>query len=76
MDALSNWTADEILLEHSRTVVWLLHKPKPCSRMVRCGRRVSWRYFMLRFLHRRNGVYMQQRWAGAYDFRDRESDSN
>src|SRR5438445_13354438 len=26
MDALSNWTADQILLEHSRTVMYLLHK--------------------------------------------------
>jgi hypothetical protein len=26
MDALSNWTADEILLEHSKAVAYLLHK--------------------------------------------------
>jgi len=26
MDALSNWTADEILLEHSRAVVYSLNK--------------------------------------------------
>src|SRR5881628_870830 len=26
MDALSNWTADEILLEHSRAVTYLLNK--------------------------------------------------
>src|SRR5438132_11212520 len=26
MDALASWTADEILLEHSKTVSFLLHK--------------------------------------------------
>src|SRR5438445_1637756 len=26
IDALSNWTADEILLEHSKAVAYLLHK--------------------------------------------------
>src|SRR5947209_6830984 len=26
MDALSNWTADEILLEHSKPIAYLLHK--------------------------------------------------
>ena len=30
MDALSNWTADEILLQHSKVVACLLHNFKQC----------------------------------------------
>ena len=64
MDALSNWTADEILLEHSRTVVWLLHKLQAilADGAVRATGFLALFYAAVLFTEG-IGVYMQQRWA-------------
>jgi uncharacterized membrane protein (DUF2068 family) len=64
MDALSNWTADEILLEHSRTVVWLLHKLQAVlvDGAVRATGFLALFYAAVLFTEG-IGVYMQQRWA-------------
>lgn len=64
MDALSNWTADEILLEHSRTVVWLLHKLQAvlADGAVRATGLLALFYAAVLFTEG-IGVYMQQRWA-------------
>jgi uncharacterized membrane protein (DUF2068 family) len=64
MDALSNWTADEILLEHSRTVAWLLHKLQAvlADGSVRATGFLALFYAAVLFTEG-IGVYMQQRWA-------------
>ena len=64
MDALSNWTADEILLEHSRAVVWLLHKLQTVlvDGSVRATGFLALFYSAVLFTEG-IGVYMQQRWA-------------
>ena len=64
MDALSNWTADEILLEHSRTVAWLLHKLQAvlADGSVRATGLLALFYSAVLFTEG-IGVYMQQRWA-------------
>jgi uncharacterized membrane protein (DUF2068 family) len=64
MEALSNWTADEILLEHSRTVVWLLHKLQAvlADGSVRTTGFLALFYSAVLFTEG-IGVYMQQRWA-------------
>jgi len=64
MDALSNWTADEILLEHSRTVVWLLHRLQAvlADGAVRATGFLALFYSAVLFTEG-IGVYMQQRWA-------------
>jgi len=45
MDAISDWTADEILLEHSKAVTYLLNK----LQAVLAGGTVFWRSFIRRF---------------------------
>src|SRR5947208_1892039 len=64
MDALSNWTADEILLEHSRTVAWLLHKLQAvlADGAVQATGFLALFYAAVLFTEG-IGVYMQQRWA-------------
>ena len=64
MDALSNWTADEILLEHSRAVVWLLHKLQAvlADGAVRATGCLALFYAAVLFTEG-IGVYVQQRWA-------------
>jgi uncharacterized membrane protein (DUF2068 family) len=64
MDALSNWTADEILLEHSRAIVWLLHKLQAvlADGSVRATGLLALFYSAVLFTEG-IGVYMQQRWA-------------
>lgn len=64
MDALSNWTADEILLEHSRTVAWLLHRLQAvlADGSVRATGLLALFYSVVLFTEG-IGVYMQQRWA-------------
>ena len=64
MDALSNWTADEILLEHSRGVSWLLHKLQAvlADGAVRATGFLALFYAAVLFTEG-IGVYMQQRWA-------------
>lgn len=64
MDALASWTADEILLEHSRTVSFLLHK----LQAVLAGGTLKATGFLALFytavlFTEGIGVYMQQRWA-------------
>ncbi len=44
-DAISDWTADEILLEHSKAV----HYSKRCWQAARCARQVFWRCFTRQF---------------------------
>jgi uncharacterized membrane protein (DUF2068 family) len=64
MDALSNWTSDEILLKHSRAVVWLLHKVQVvlADGSVRATSFLALFYSAVLFTEG-IGVYMQQRWA-------------
>lgn len=64
MEALSNWTADEILLEHSRAVAWLLHKLQAvlADGAVRATGFLALFYAAVLFTEG-IGVYMQQRWA-------------
>jgi uncharacterized membrane protein (DUF2068 family) len=64
MDALSNWTADEILLEHSKAVNYLLNK----LQAVLAGGTLRATAFLALFyttvlLTEGIGVYMEQRWA-------------
>jgi uncharacterized membrane protein (DUF2068 family) len=64
MDALSNWTADEILLEHSKAVAYLLHKLQAvlAGGTLRATGFLALFYTAV-FLTEGIGVYMQQRWA-------------
>src|SRR6266568_4688609 len=64
MDALSNWTADQILLEHSRTVMYLLHKLQAVLEggMLRATGLLALFYSAVLFTEG-IGVYLQQRWA-------------
>lgn len=64
MEALTNWTADEILLEHSRGVAWLLHKLQAvlADGAVRATGLLALFYAAVLFTEG-IGVYMQQRWA-------------
>src|SRR6266513_1806144 len=64
MDALSNWTADEILMEHSRAVDYLLNK----LQAVLTGGTLRVTGFLALFytavlFTEGIGVYMEQRWA-------------
>ncbi len=64
MDALSNWTADEILLEHSKTVAYLLHRLQAvlADGALRATGFLALFYSAVLFTEG-IGVYMQQRWA-------------
>jgi uncharacterized membrane protein (DUF2068 family) len=64
MDALSNWTADEILLEHSKAVSYLLHKLQTvlAGGTLRATGFLALFYSAVLFTEG-IGVYMQQRWA-------------
>jgi len=64
IDALSNWTADEILMEHSKGVSYLLHK---LQAMLAGGALPATGFLALFYsavlFTEGIGVYMQQRWA-------------
>jgi uncharacterized membrane protein (DUF2068 family) len=64
MDALSSWTADEILLEHSKAIAYLLHKLQAvlAGGALRATGFLALFYTAV-FLTEGIGVYMQQRWA-------------
>jgi uncharacterized membrane protein (DUF2068 family) len=64
MEALSNWIADEILLEHSRPVAYLLNKLQAAvaGGGLRATGLVALFYSAVLFTEG-IGVYMQQRWA-------------
>ena len=64
IDTVSNWTADEILLEHSRPVAFLLHKLQAVlsDGALRATGLLSLFYSAVLFTEG-IGVYMQQRWA-------------
>src|SRR6478752_4964023 len=64
MDALSNWTADEILLEHSRAVAYLLNKLQAvlAGGALRATGFLALFYTAVLFTEG-IGVYMEQRWA-------------
>jgi uncharacterized membrane protein (DUF2068 family) len=64
MDALSNWAADEILLEHSKAIAFLLHKLQAvlAGGMLRATGFLALFYTAVLFTEG-IGVYMQQRWA-------------
>ena len=64
MDALSSWTADEILLEHSKGVTFLLHKLQGvlAEGTLRTTGFLALFYTAVLFTEG-IGVYMQQRWA-------------
>jgi uncharacterized membrane protein (DUF2068 family) len=64
MDALSTWTADEILLEHSKAVTYLLNK---LQNVLQGGTLRATGFlallYMAVFFTEGIGVYMEQRWA-------------
>src|ERR1043166_4802033 len=64
MDALSNWTADEILMEHSRAIDYLLNKLQAvlAGGTLRATGFLALFYTAILFTEG-IGVYMQQRWA-------------
>jgi uncharacterized membrane protein (DUF2068 family) len=64
MDAVSNWTADEILLEHSKGVSYLLHRLQAglAGGALRATGLLALFYSAV-LLTEGIGVYMQQRWA-------------
>jgi uncharacterized membrane protein (DUF2068 family) len=64
MDAVSDWTADEILLEHSKGVGFLLHKLQAvlAGGALRATGFLALFYSAVLFTEG-IGVYMQQRWA-------------
>jgi uncharacterized membrane protein (DUF2068 family) len=64
MEALSNWIADEILLEHSKAVAYLLHKLQAvlAGGTLRATGFLALFYTAILFTEG-IGVYMQQRWA-------------
>ena len=64
MDTLSNWIADEILLEHSKAVAYLLHKLQAvlAGGTLRATGLLALFYSAVLFTEG-IGVYMQQRWA-------------
>ena len=64
MDALWNWTADEILLEHSRAVSYLLNKLQDilAGGALRATGFLALFYSGILFTEG-IGVYLQQRWA-------------
>ena len=64
MDALSNWIADEILLEHSKAVAYLLNKLQAvlAGGTLRATGLLALFYSAVLFTEG-IGVYMQQRWA-------------
>jgi uncharacterized membrane protein (DUF2068 family) len=64
MDALSNWTADEILLEHSKAVDYLLNKLQAVlsGGTLRATGFLALFYTAVLFTEG-IGVYMEQRWA-------------
>ena len=64
MDAVSNWIADEILLEHSKAVAYLLHKLQAvlAGGTLRAPGLLALFYAAVLFTEG-TGVYMQQRWA-------------
>ena len=64
IDALANWTADEILLEHSRPIAFLLHKLQTvlADGALRATGFLALFYSAVLFTEG-IGVYMQQRWA-------------
>src|SRR5215470_1847101 len=64
MNAISDWTADEILMEHSRAVAWLLHKLQAvlAGGVLRATGFLALFYSAVLFTEG-IGVYMEQRWA-------------
>jgi uncharacterized membrane protein (DUF2068 family) len=64
MDALSNWTADEILMEHSKPIAYLLYKVQAllADGALRATGFLALFYSAILFTEG-IGVYMQQRWA-------------
>src|SRR5947199_3876548 len=64
MDSLSNWAADEILLEHSKAIAYLLYKLQAvlAGGMLRATGLLALFYTIVLFTEG-IGVYMQQRWA-------------
>ncbi len=64
MDALSDWTADEILMEHSRAVAYLLNKLQVVLQGGALHVTGLLALFYAAVLFTEGiGVYMQQRWA-------------
>jgi uncharacterized membrane protein (DUF2068 family) len=64
IDALSDWTADEILLEHSRPISFLLHEVQTvlADGALRATGFLALFYSAVLFTEG-TGVYLQQRWA-------------
>jgi uncharacterized membrane protein (DUF2068 family) len=64
MDAISDWTADEILLEHSKGISFLLHKLQAvlAGGTLRATSLLALFYSAVLFTEG-IGVYMEQRWA-------------
>src|SRR5215467_12853152 len=64
MHALSDWTADEILLEHSKPIGFLLHEVQTvlAGGALRATGFLALSYSAVLFIEG-IGVYLQQRWA-------------
>jgi uncharacterized membrane protein (DUF2068 family) len=64
MDAISDWTADEILMEHSRPVAFLLNKLQAvlAGGALRATGIVALFYTAVLFTEG-SGVYLEKRWA-------------
>src|SRR5213083_461617 len=64
MDALSDWTADEILLEHSKAISYLLHKLQAvlADGALHATGLLALFYTAVLFTEG-IGVYLEQRWA-------------
>jgi uncharacterized membrane protein (DUF2068 family) len=64
MDLLSNWAADEILMEHSKPVVYLLHKLQVVLQggVLRATGFLALFYTAILFTEG-IGVYLEKRWA-------------
>ncbi len=64
LDAISNWAGDEILLEHSRAVIFLLNKVQAMLAGGALVATASLALFYSGVLFTEGiGVYMQKRWA-------------
>jgi uncharacterized membrane protein (DUF2068 family) len=64
MDAISDWSADEILMEHSRAVAWLLHRLQAvlAGGALRATGFLALFYSAVLFTEG-IGVYLEKRWA-------------
>ena len=64
LDAISDWSGDELLLEHGRATIWLLNKLQALVSGGKLGATGALALFYAALLFTEGiGVYLQQRWA-------------